>query len=239
MTRGKLIVPETTVKTSLCLLLGLLLPLSAALARDAFPPPPDADVEMIAPSITSRGVTMTIRRIEVEAGIEDVLLFYRELWGDTAKESHLPPWRMIGRIDDGQFHNVQVQTRGETTWGYLSTSNLPAQVRKNKPQPVLTRHFPMMNGSTVIDDQSHDDPGKKGRVIILVNDFSVKSNHNFYRRHFQAKGWKIIMDEQTEPRGQAFAMHANLGAKTISMTIAQQDGQTTIVANEVQRRLLQ
>ncbi len=227
------------MKTRLWIFLGMIFfPLSEGLARNEFPPPPDAYVEVIAPSVTSRGVTMHIRRIEVEAGIEVVLSFYRELWGDTAKETHMPPWRMIGRIDDGYYHNVQLQTRGEMTWGYLSTSNLPAQVRKNKPQPVLTRFFPMMNGSTVIDDQVHEDPGKTGRVIILVNSFSVKSNHNFYRRHFQAKGWTIVMDEQTEPRGKSYAMHANLGSKSVSMTIAQQDGQTTIVANEVQRSLL-
>ena len=150
----------------------------------------------------------------------------------------MPPWRMIGRIDDELYHNVQLQTRGEMTWGYLSTSNLPAQVRKNKPQPVLTRFFPMMNGSTVIDDQVNEDSGKTGRVIILVNNFSVKSNHDFYRRHFQAKGWKILMDELTAPRGKAYAMYANLGSKTISMTIVDQDGQTAIVANEVHRSLL-
>jgi len=227
------------MRARLWILFGVVFPAAGVPAGGEFPPPPDAYVEVIAPSITSRGVTMSIRRIEVKAGIEEVLSFYRDLWRGTAKETQMPPWRMIGQIDDGLYHNVQLQTRGDVTWGFLSTSNLPAQVRKNKPQPVLNRFFPMMNGSTVIDDQLHEDPGKTGRVIILVNDFSVKSNHNFYRRHFQSKGWKIIMDEQTAPRGRAYAIHASLGSKSVSMTIAQQDGQTAIVANEVQRGLLE
>ena len=222
------------------LILAALLPASVGIASDAFPPPPDATVEMIAPTVTSRGVTMSIRRIETDAGIETVLAFYRELWGDAANETHLPPWRMIGRIDEDRYHNVQLQTRGDTTWGYLSTSDLPGQVRRNQSAATSsTRKFPMMNGTTVIDDQLHDDPGKQGRVIVMVNDFSVKSNHAFYRRHFITKGWRILMDEQTASRGRAFALHASQGAKTVSMTIAEQDGLTAIVANEVKRGLLE
>ena len=46
------------------------------------------------------------------------------------------------------------------------------------------------------------------------------------------------MDEQTEPRQDAYAMYMTKGADSVTLTIHRQGGQTMIVANQVKRGLL-
>ncbi len=218
-------------------LIALVTCSSPALAKD-FPAPPRATVESIAGSVTSMGMNLNIRRFKTELPMPRVQEFYRNLWKEEASETLMPPWTMIGRIDGDEYHNVQMQSVPAGTWGYLSISDLPEKFRKKSYEFPDGGKFPKMSGSQVIDDQVSNDPGKKGRTLMITNNFSVKSNHDYYRNHYTNNGWKIIMDEQTQSRQGAYAMYMTKGPASVTLTITKVDGHTMIVANEVKRGLL-
>ena len=217
--------------------IGLLALMAETQAED-FPAPPSATVENIAGSVTSMGMNLNIRRFKIERSVETVLTFYRNLWGKEASESEMPPWMMIGRIDGDHYYNVQVQSVAAGSWGYLSISDLPGRLEDQSYEYPDGGNFPKMNGSQVIDDQVSDDPGKKGRTLMIANGFSVKSNHSFYKNHYRNQGWNVVMDQQTEPRQAAYALYMTKGPKTVTLTIFESDGKTMVVANEVNRGLL-
>lgn len=214
---------------------GLLLG-SYALADD-FPAPPQASVESVAGSVTSMGMQLNIRRFTTENSPESVLAYYRSRWQQDASESEMPPWKMIGRIAGDEYHNVQVQAAGHGAWGYLSISDLPGKLQDKSYRFPDGGTFPRMSGSHVLDEQISNDPGKDGKTLLISNDFSVKSNHDFYRNHFRNQGWEIVMDQQTEPRQAAYALYVTKGADSVTLTIHRQNGRTMVVANEVKRGL--
>jgi hypothetical protein len=217
-------------------LLAVVLPVSVV-AED-FPAPPSATVESIAGSVTSMGMNLSIRRFKVEKPMSSVLGFYRKLWQEDASETEMPPWTMIGKIDGDHYYNVQMQPVAAGTWGYLSVSDLPEKLQDKTYKFPDGGNFPRMNGSQVIDEQISDDPGKKGRTLMISNRFSVKSNHDYYKNHYRNKGWNIVMDQQTEARQAAYALYMTKGPKSVTLTIFKDDGRTMVVANEVSRGLL-
>lgn len=223
--------------TALLVWLGVTWP-GLLLALD-FPAPPDAQVASIATSTTALGMQLEIRSFNVKHSQDEVLAFYKDLWKDQAVESEMPPWRMIGTRKDGQFLNVQVQPRdANTSWGYLSISDLPERLDNKTYGTSMGPAFPMMNGSQVLDDQVSKDIGKSGRVLLLKNSFSPTANLNFYKQHFRGQGWEILMDEQTAPRQGGYALYMTKGRESLTMTINRLDGETSIVANQVKRSLI-
>lgn len=209
-----------------------------SVAAAELPGPPDAQIERIAPSTTSLGMRLSIRRFRVDRSMEQVLDFYRQLWKDQAVETELPPWQMIGTRVDGQYLNVQVQPQGRGAWGYLSISDLPERLDSKQYDALMGGSFPMMNGSQVLDDQVSKDPGKDGRVLLIRNRFSPFTNLNFYKRHYANRGWQLVMDEQVAPRQGAYALYFSKGRESLTLTINRLDGETSIVANHVKRGLL-
>jgi len=195
---------------------------------------------MISSSTTALGMQLSIRRFEVDMPVERVLAYYRDLWKDGFAETQMKPWKMIGRRNDGEYHNVQVRkTDSGKAWGYLSISDLPARLDDKKYSIQMGKIFPMMNGSTLLDDQLSNDIGKEGRLLLIQNDFSPRSNANFYRKHYQRQGWELLMNETTRPRQRGYALFFRKEHKTVVVTINDMQGKTLVVANPVSRGLLQ
>lgn len=229
---------SSNINTAASFMLLLLLGICTAGNATDFPAPPDASVETVAGSVTSMGMNLNIRKFQTRQSMQSVLAFYRNLWLDQAAEVELPPWTMIGTREGDEYLNVQMQRNGEVTWGYLSISDLPEKIDNKTLAPPHAANFPRMSGTSVVDVQVSNDPGKKGRTILMTNNYSVKSNHDFYRGHYKKKGWRIIMDEQTEPRHGSYAMYVSKGSATVTLSIKKIDGKTAVVANEVKQGLL-
>lgn len=224
------------------LLLALIVCFSMPVKSDEIPAPPDSQVSSISTSVTSLGLHMKISKFVSDSSVDEVLQFYKDYWKDEAAESTMLPWKMIGTRQGDEFLNVQVQAGDrDKSWGYLSRSDLPKQLDdKTYSMPnARSANFPMMSGSRVMDDQYSNDPGKKGRTLLLENDFSANTNHTFYRNHFKNKGWDIVMDEATSKRNSSYALFVRKGSKTVAVTIAKLNNKTSIVANEVTKGLLQ
>jgi hypothetical protein len=208
-----------------------------AYSKPKFDAPPRAKVELISSSLKTEGIELSIRRFEViSMTVEEVLNFYREEWGERVGETDLPPWKMIGTKQKENYWNVQVQRlSGGGSWGYLSVSDLPDILKNKKPLGIeanAQKRFPMMTGSQVVNDLLHDDVGKKARTLMLRNSSSVSSNADYYRNHYIARGYKATMDK-SDLRSRTYLLEFNKLNETVSLVLDSNQGQTTVVANEV------
>ena len=164
----------------------LFIPLSGYCSD--FPGPPKANLYQVTESTTSLGLKLQIRKFETDMEIDSVLNFYRNIWKDKYAESKMPPWNMIGIREGDEYWNVQIQeASGRGSWGYLSKSDLPELLDKKTFKMPSGKNFPMMSGSVVLDDQVSKDPGRTGRVLLIKNNFTPKTNHNYYRNYFVRK----------------------------------------------------
>ncbi len=220
------------------ILLGLLLNLSVYAGED-FPPPPRSSVGTVTNSTTVFGMNLAIRKFESFSSIEEVVEFYKNLWGEGAyAETDMPPWRMLSSRQDDQLFNVQVQYGGSRdVWGYLSISDLPGKLDSGKYKVRSGEGFPKMGDSQVINDQLSKDPGKTGRTLLLYNDFSPSANATFYKNYYNGKGWETVMSEATATGNKGYALHFRQGSETVTVTINELNGKTSVVANEVSRSL--
>jgi len=214
---------------------GLLLHSQPVLAMSGFAGPPKAKVQWVSQNIKTLGLQMQIRRFETSSmSVEQVLQHYRNEWQEEAAETDNPPWKMIGTRSGDKFFNVQVQSSGRTSaWGYLSVSDLPAIADKKKPLEFNEgTGFPKMSGSHVVNDQKHNDYGRKARTLLIENSFSVASNATYYRQHYEAKGYAAITDF-ADTRKQNHVLLLNKGNTEVAVTIHRLNGKTQVVANEV------
>ena len=181
-------------------LLTLSLPVLAG--KPDFPAPPRAQVEWVGKDIAVNGIKSAIRAFHTKKSIESVVKFYRKEW-NRPPEKDLPgymesidaaPWYVISRIEDGYLLTVQVRVKENDqsgSWGYLSTSPLPKNSNK---EPQIARGVPKIPGTYVMNEMISDDPGKEASTVLLSNQQSVRSNADFYRSHYQSKGWTTETD---------------------------------------------
>ncbi len=214
----------------------LLMISSLAVAAPELPPPPDARVEQVSGASTLNGMRMSVRRFQTKKSVDYVLRYYRQLWRRSRKElpgymeNGFGPWQMITRLDGEYLLSVQVQAAGSSdAWGYLAVSHLdPAQARA-KPG----RGFPMMDGSSVINDIPSDDIGKQGRTLLLTNGFTASANAEYYIGHYVDRGWSVSMKGGTD-RGDARILSFQRTASEVIVTVHGLEQGSVVVANIVE-----
>jgi hypothetical protein len=87
-----------------------------------------------------------------------------------------------------------------------------------------------MSGSRVLNDKKHKDIGKSARTVLLVNDFSVSANGQYYLKHYQGKKWSVLNDNK-DTKMRTRVMTFQKGSKTITLTIVKVEQFTNVVAN--------
>jgi hypothetical protein len=195
-----------------------------------FPEPPRSTITDVSESTSAYGITMGIRRFESRLNKDQIIEYYNAYWKDTAAITLFDPWEMIGKVESRQFVNVQVQNGFSGSWGYLTISDLPTAIKKDKIQAPTGAGFPSMSGSQVLSDQTHNDLTKTGRTLVINNNFSVNSNGQFYRNHYQSQGWQLVADSKGS-RLKGAAMTFTKGRQILSLTINQVNSSTSVVAN--------
>ncbi|HTT07933.1 MAG TPA: hypothetical protein VMH34_04000 [Gammaproteobacteria bacterium] len=204
-------------------------------AEPEFPPPPQAKVEWVAEDMVMNGIAMRVRRFESPASVEQVLGFYKQRWQDGekgelgyAETDALEPWQLLSRVERGRLLTVQVQPTASGSWGYLGLSDLP----QFKGAPRLGEGFPKLSGSRVLNDIVSNDPGKRGRSLLIANSLSIGINAAYYRDHYENEGWHKVMDE-IGGRGALRTLVYASGREKVSMVILKFEGETHIIAHDV------
>lgn len=231
-----MLVVEAIVNFSKTLLfVSLLFSSGLSWAGRDFVAPPNAKVEWVTPDAKTEGMQLKIRKFTVlNMNMDDVLTFYREEWEGEFAEVDMPPWKMIGTKQDKEYWNVQVQ-RGSNggSWGYLGVSDLPEILEKGQTLGGKKgKGFPKMAGSTVVNDNQYQDIGKKSRMVLLQNKFSIASNVSYYRNHYVNNGWNTVMDRSSQLNG-GHVLYLSKGSESMGMTFSRSDGKTSVVANGV------
>ncbi len=203
------------------------------LAAPKFPPPPGSKIGLITESMVFNGVEMNVRQFNSKRSVEEVLEFYREFWPKgTEKEpgftetDALEPWQLITRVEEGYLMTVQVTAAGRKgSTGLLGMSKLPDP----ENLPKLGNKIPKMSGSRVFNDIKTKDPGKNGRTVALLNDFTVENNANFYRDYYTGYGYGLDLDKSVSG-GDSHAQRYSQRGKVVTIVINKTAEGTVVVA---------
>ena len=203
------------------------------LAAPKFPPPPGSKIGLITESMVFNGVEMNVRQFNSKRSVEEVLEFYREFWPKgTEKEpgftetDALEPWQLITRVEEGYLMTVQVTAAGRKgSTGLLGMSKLPDP----ENLPKLGNKIPKMSGSRVFNDIKTRDPGKNGRTVALLNDFTVENNANFYRDYYTGHGYGLDLDKSVSG-GDSHAQRYSQRGKVVTIVINKTAEGTVVVA---------
>lgn len=186
---------------------------------------------LVADKMVINGLPSVVYYFKVDRAAEDVLQFYRTKWQMSEdgknpgyKEVQADIWQVISRLSDKRYLlTVQVKNLGPfTSTGYLAIGDL----KNMETRPDVGIDVPQMNGSKVVNDLTSHDPGKKGRSIMIVNDFSVQSNSDFYRQYYSDRNWSQLID-LPQQGGQVLAFR-HFG-KEAHLVINENFGSTQIV----------
>lgn len=218
--------------------LAFLLALAAidGTAAPDLPAPPDSRVTTVTTGAALNGIQTTVRRFLSEKSLDGVLRYYRQLWRRPHDEvpGHLEnrfgPWRIITRIEDEYLLSVQVRSTGDDrSRGNLAVSRISGE----GVRAAGRSRFPMMHGSTVINDLPSDDAGKRGRTLLLANDFSVSANADYYTQHYRDRGWEIALDAGGDRANTRVLDFQRTGAE-VTVTIHGAKKGSAVVANVVE-----
>ncbi|HKJ77534.1 MAG TPA: hypothetical protein VKA64_10065 [Gammaproteobacteria bacterium] len=217
---------------------ALLLALAAKpiAAAPELPAPPDSRVTPITAGSALHGMRTTVRRFVSEKSVDGVLRYYRQLWRRPHDEipgyleHRIGPWHMITRVENEHLLSVQVQPMG----GKRSRGNLAvSQIADETVRAAGRGRFPMMHGSTVINDLPSDDAGKRGRTLLLANNFTVSANAQYYTRHYRDRGWEVALDASGDRNNTRVLDFQRTGAEA-KVTIHATENGSAVVANIVE-----
>ena len=202
--------------------------------RPKFPAPPDSNVSQVGQNMLINGRRTDIRMFSSADAVDEVLLYYRELWaepvakggpGFAAEDVAMRPWRLLTRVEDGWVMTVQVQPGNEGSWGYLAVSKMPRNGKGEVSAPP-----PAPSNSTVISDIRHDDPGQAARTAVIKNNLSVSANVSYYRNQYA--DWREDADRAVSD-GRVHALRYTRGRDTVTITIQGDRAESEVVINEV------
>lgn len=203
-------------------------------APKPFPAPKWLERTGVAEEMIVNGLPSTVDYFESNRGVDDLLQFYRQQWNDSPngrsgyREASVASWHVISRLEDGYLYSVQVQEKDNFgSRGYLAIGNLK-EIEKKKER---TATIPQMSGSRVINDSTSLDPGKKGRTLLLVNNYSAASNSLFYRNYYLDRGWGTLTDTDSK---EAFVLAFKKAGREIHLVISENGGASHVVMNIVE-----
>lgn len=227
---------------SIIVILAFLFSFSASVTAGPpdFPAPPGASVEWVGQNVQVNGINSAIRAFHSKKSIEDVIKFYRREWQRPA-EKDIPgymesidayPWYIISRIEDGYMLSAQVQVKENDksgSWGYLSLSPLPKDSSK---ATQLGASVPKIAGSYVLNEMKSEDPGKRANTVVISNKHSVISNADYYRQHYQSKGWTTETDRHLG-RNEGHSLVFKNRRSRVTIMVLKDKNYTRVVVNSV------
>lgn len=206
-------------------------------AWDDFPPPPNSLVQEIAKDVVINGLPQSIKIYTSEISVKEVVNFYRSEWSSLGVG---PP--IVDAIDnkkiislateEGYFFTVMAEPRaGSGSIGNMSIAFLD-RMKENGPKPGAD--FPMPEDSQVASDMVSHDFGKRARMILLRNSYSMDYNKRFYNSSFKFGGWTLTKDSSTpRSKGRGITLEFKRGIEVATIVITDEISNTTVLANIV------
>jgi len=205
-----------------------------ALGREWIPVPSWMEKTQVADRMVINGLEARVIYFTTDRSSQDVLEFYRQRWDDGTprrpgyREVRLAPYHILSRLEGTRLLTVQVRDLdpGGST-GYLAETELKA-----RKQSDLRIDIPKMNGSRIVNDLTSSDPGRIGRTLLIVNNYSARSNADFYRNYYRTRGWDTLVDNSGD-KGQTLVFRR--GDTEAHLVISSNFGTTDVVMNIVSK----
>ncbi len=149
-------------------------------------------------------------------GNKDIALFYNKLWKKQLKTIETKQWIYHSYFDGRYLFSIQVKnehtgffSKKISTSGIIGISE-PGAVKERK---LLKKElfYPLVPSTKILTDISSIDLGKKSRTTVFDSAGSVMQNLNHYKRHFETKGWKEVLNKMSS------GMAKELGSSTLIM----------------------
>lgn len=197
-----------------------------------FPPQAEAKINL-ADEMFVNGVPMQISMFKTRLSVEQVLQFYRNRWASDFSESVYEPWRQISHYKNKYFITIQLRSADVISNGFETLGRVNVSYFDEKAQKV-TKAFPMLSDSKIINDIETLDNDKKGRTLILLNRQSLDSNVRYYREHFTKNNWTQVTEQQVGEAG-----HISIFKKSedeVTINVRSVDGGSSVLVNEVLKK---
>ena len=151
----------------------------------------------------------------------------RVLGGSTARRKSS---RLTAEVGD----RVVVSIKKALPGGDMKTGTIAKAVIVRTAYPIRR-----IDGSYVKFDRNavvlNDDDGKTGQTSMMQNSYSLDSNLNFYRNHYN--GWRKDVD-QSMGNNRLHALSFRRGRRQVTITISGGRDGSQIVVNSVKHDLL-
>jgi hypothetical protein len=205
---------------------------ASAVAEPKLPHPPKSRIGLLGEEMVFNGIPMEIRQFQSGLSVAEILEYYGQVWpAGTEKEpgyvvsDALKPWTIITRSEDGYLMTVQVTAEGGGSRGFLAKSHMDGALEQKRE---FGGDFPVMHGSSPMNDVRTADAGKDGRTLAFVNDRTPEANADYYRTWFASRGWTQDMDKSPGSAGHVLSFRN--GDKSVNIVINGRADRTYIVA---------
>jgi len=178
-------------------------------------------------NIQHNGVAMDVKLIKARRSVEEVLNFYRDMWGSegTQGEGYVEQtageYRIISRIEGNHNIVVQLKKDGSGSEGYLSAIDISTLGNANDKDD-----FPALPNTILISKTVSNDSGKDGVTRLLMNSHSVSSNVDFYQSRLESSGWK---QAYSHAEGDTVITFYNRSNRSMELAISRQPGKDTVI----------
>lgn len=220
----------------LLMLFGVLPPPCWAVDFPEFPIAEFMRLSVAADNIQFNGVPIRIADFRSDKSEAAVVAFYRETWKEEIADADYAMWRILSHREGDFLLTVQVSGRGGAgSGGTLSIA--PVFSPNIEPGKDLGKGFPLLPGTTVVNDIQARDGPNRSRTLLMVNGMSVRQNRDYYSRRFLREGWREMAgnrDENGDPMENP-PLILSRGRDELNIAFTVVDGKTHTVAVLVQQ----
>ncbi len=196
--------------------------------------PPQAKQEtQLAEKIFINGVPLKVVNFSTRLSVVQVLGYYRSRWADGFVENKYQQWQQISRLQGKYFITVQVKPSELADYDVATTGRINI-LNLNESDTRKTGNFPVLQGSTVINDVQTMDKYKKARTLLIVNKHPANKNAEYYQMYFKKEKWSQVTNKTVEP-----SAHVLVFAKDedeTSIVIRSSGNDSSILVNEVKKK---
>ncbi len=196
--------------------------------------PPKSQVQWVSDNMALNGRPIQIQYFKSSLPVEEVINFYRSIWGSEKDKKividSVGDGTIIGRKTADFYSTVQFRRLGLSgSEGYLATSKISEFV---KLDPRLA--FPLPAGLVIGLDQVSSDPGKTARQVVGYTFSSVGSTSGYMTDKLKSLGWLVRDDVKSGPAGLPGRMvKLARGKDEMTLQIFSESNRTSVVATGI------
>jgi hypothetical protein len=200
--------------------------------------PPGASSVTYVGDLVQNGLPMQIKQFKSNSSVSEILAFYKQRWSDSANrqdnvpayiEKKVGEWQVLSKMESTNSVVVQLkQTPEGQAEGFISVTDLSRAEGPNE----WSNEFPRMHGSKLISNTESQDKGRHAYTLILINDYSVAENRDYYQANMDSQGWSYSRGGMKDNISMMYFIKDNWHC---DMTVTEADnGKTIIFANLVE-----